>query len=229
MDFYTKVTNDNALDWYEKLPSHLRKQVDGEIGKYTKANFFEIQKLDPDLSKLTTEEIGYPIPAHVVVNRTPDGNTMEEIERFDRRKAWCLKYNDILTRTVAVREAPRMQKERKMLSQALGLQQGGKGLPSQAEGLDDTQAATVRWLQSSGETPLEYLASVYRSDEEGVRVGDKIAAARALLDYVHRKVPAQVEIRGPSNEEVAENAAIIRDIGDRLAELAKLTKKPSSK
>ena len=165
MDFYTTITPDNAMAWYEQLPQHLRKQVDTEVGKYLKADFFEIQKLDPDISKLTSEDIGYPLPAHVVVNRTPDGNTMEEIERFDRRKAWCLRYNEILLRNVILKEAPRMQKERKMLSQALGLKQGGNGLPSQAEGLDDTQAATVRWLQASGETPLEFLTSVYRDDD----------------------------------------------------------------
>ena len=81
-----------------------------------------------------------------------------------------------------------------MLSQALGLKQGGNGLPSQAEGLDDTQAATIRWLQSSGETPLEYLTSVYRDVDNEVKTSDKIAAARALLDYVHRKVPQKQEI-----------------------------------
>ena len=120
-----------------------------------------------------------------------------------------------------------MQKERKMLSQALGLKQGGNGLPSQAEGLDDTQAATVRWLQASGETPLEFLTSVYRNDDEAVKVSDKIAAARALLDYVHRKVPQQVEVKGPSAEETNTSAAIVRDIGDQLARLASITKKSS--
>ena len=112
-----------------------------------------------------------------------------------------------------------------MLSQALGLKQGGNGLPSQAEGLDDTQAATIRWLQTSGETPLEYLTSVYRDDNPDVRTSDKIAAARALLDYVHRKVPQQVEVKGPSAEETNTSAAIVRDIGDQLARLAAMSKK----
>lgn len=112
-----------------------------------------------------------------------------------------------------------------MLSQALGLKQGGNGLPSQAEGLDTTQAATVRWLESSGETPLEYLTSVYRDDTPEVRVSDKIAAARALLDYVHRKVPATVEIKGPSSEDLADQAAIVREAGEKIAQLAALNKK----
>lgn len=227
MDFYTEVTGDNALDWYDELPKHLRKQVDAELEGYTRANVFEVQKLDPKLSDLTSETIGYKLPAYVAVNHTPDGNTQEEVERFDRRKAWCKLYNDLLLQTVVVDMAPRMQKERKMLSQALGLTQGGNGLPSQAEGLDDTQAATVRWLQTSGETPLEYLTSVYRAQDDSVRVSDKIAAARALLDYVHRKVPAQVEVKGPSTEDVANHAAIVRDIGEQLAKLAQAEKKRS--
>lgn len=227
MDFYTPITEENAKAWYDSMPPHLRKQIDTAVEGMTKANVFEVQKLDPTLIDQTSAEVGYPLPAHVVVNHTPDGNTLEEVERFDRRKVWCNKYNELLLTGVIVTMAPGMQKERKMLSQALGLTQGGNGLPNQAEGLDDTQAATVRWLQSSGETPLEYLASVYRASDETVRVSDRIAAARALLDYVHRKVPQQVEVKGPSSEETAEHAAIVKDIGAQLAKLAQVEKKRS--
>ena len=225
MDFYDSVTEENAKAWYDALPSHLKKPIDAALEQCTKADARERQKLDESMIELTSGKLGYELPEFVVVNRTPEGNMPDEIERFDRRLVWCRQYNELLFTNHIVREAPRIQKERKMLAQALGLKQGGNGLPNQAEGLDDTQAATIRWLQTSGETPLEYLTSVYRNDDSEVRTSDKIAAARALLDYVHRKVPAQIEVKGPSTEDVAEHAAIARDIGDQLAKYAAITKK----
>lgn len=225
MDFYDSVTEENAKAWYDALPSHLKKPIDTALDQCTKADARERQKLDESMIELTSGKLGYELPEFVVVNRTPEGNMPDEIERFDRRLVWCRQYNELLFTNHIVREAPRIQKERKMLAQALGLKQGGNGLPNQAEGLDDTQAATIRWLQTSGETPLEYLTSVYRNDDSEVRTSDKIAAARALLDYVHRKVPAQIEVKGPSTEDVAEHAAIARDIGDQLAKYAAITKK----
>lgn len=194
MDFYCDVTKENAKEWYDELPTHLRKVVDATLEQYTKADPREQQKLDDRIAELTSEEIGYELPTFVVVNRGPEGNMPDEIERFDRRNIWCKLYNAVMFTTVVVREAPKLQKERKALSQALGLKQGGNGLPSQAEGLEDTQAATIRWLQMTGDTPLEYLTNIYRDDNPDISVGNKIAAARALLDYVHRKIPQKQEI-----------------------------------
>lgn len=78
-----------------------------------------------------------------------------------------------------------------MLSEALGLGKAGT-LPEQYVGLeDDVQAATVRWLQSQGQTPLEFLAATYKDDE--VKMGDRIQAAKTLMDYVHRKIPQKQE------------------------------------
>ena len=228
MDFYEVVTEENAKAWYEALPPHLRKQVDTELEQIVRADPLEVQKLDTDFSKLVSDQIGYDQPAYVAINHTAEGNSLEECQQFDKRKAWCERYNELTLIAIVSKVAPRMQKERKMLSQALGLKQGGNGLPSQAEGLDDTQAATIRWLQTSGETPLEFLTSVYRDDNPDVKTSDKIAAARALLDYVHRKVPTQVEVKPVSNEEIAETSAIIREVGDSLAKLAAINKKSKS-
>jgi len=194
MEFYDVVTQDTAKLWYEALPAHLKKQLDAQLSVFTKADAREQQNLDEDVSALVSSELGYKLPEFVVVNRGVEGNMPEEIERFERRHVWCKRYNEMVFVTCVCKEAPKMQRERKMLAQALGLKQGGNGLPSQAEGLDDTQAATIRWLQSSGETPLEYLTGVYRDDNNDFKVSDKIAAARALLDYVHRKVPVKQEI-----------------------------------
>lgn len=226
MDFYNEVTEGNAQEWYDHLPTHLRKQVDTEIQNSVRADVKEVKMdLPTAMVNMVVNELGYNLPDYVQVNDSVDGNTVEECERFEKRKQWCLTYNRLTFLQTVVKSAPKMQKERKMLAHALGLKQGGNGLPSQAEGLDDTQAATIRWLQTSGETPLEYLTSVYRNDDSEVRTSDKIAAARALLDYVHRKVPAQIEVKGPSTEDAAEHAAIARDIGDQLAKYAAITKK----
>jgi len=66
-------------------------------------------------------------------------------------------------------------------------------LPNLAVGIgDDVSAATIRWLQSSGATPLEFLAATYRDDN--AKVGDRIAAARTLMEYVHKRVPQKQEI-----------------------------------
>ena len=226
MDFYDVVTAENAMAWYEALPTHLKKNLDAQLAELPKADVHtERMTLDEQAMKMTDEALGYNLPAFVLVNRGVEGNMPDEIARFDLRYKWCKTYNEMATLYVILKEAPKMQRERKMLSQALGLKQGGNGLPSQAEGLDDTQAATIRWLQTSGETPLEYLTSVYRDDNPDVRTSDKIAAARALLDYVHRKVPQQVEVKGPSAEETNTSAAIVRDIGEQLARLAAISKK----
>lgn len=228
MDFYDVVTAENAMGWYEALPPHLKKNLDAILADQPKADVHtDKMTLDAQVTLMVEDALGYALPEFVKVNRGVEGNMPDEIERFDLRYKWCKTYNEMTTMYVILKEAPRMQKERKMLSQALGLKQGGNGLPSQAEGLDDTQAATIRWLQTSGETPLEYLTSVYRDDNPDVKTSDKIAAARALLDYVHRKVPAQVEVKVPSTEETNESAAIIRDVGDSLAKLAALNKKKS--
>jgi len=113
---------------------------------------------------------------------------------------------------------PTLQKERKMLNAALNL----NDLPDQADGLDTTQAATVRWLQVTGETPLEFLAGTYRDDNN--RIGDRIQAARALLDYVHRKVPAQVEVKKMDDEDIKQQAETVQQVGEYLARMQSITK-----
>ena len=191
MNFYDIVTPDNALAWYEDLPVHLKKQLDVQLISVVKADVHvEHQKLDKDISTDVSAVLGYDIPQYVKVNRE-EGNLPDEIERFDLRRKWCAQYNEHTTLLLILKEAPRIQKERKMLAEALGLSGTGK-LPDQGDGLDDTQAATVRWIQSTGQTPIEFLADTYRNEE--LKPNDRIAAARAMLDYVHKKVPTKQEI-----------------------------------
>ena len=217
IDFYTPVTEDNAANWYASCPEHLRKSIDKELDQLPCAE--DAPTSDPVYIKVAEVWGSRPVV------KMGDEEVMSSYAEHHWLEEWVQLYDKIQLIDTVLKVAPRMQKERKMLSQALGLKQGGNGLPSQAEGLDTTQAATVRWLESSGETPLEYLTSVYRDDTPDVRVSDKIAAARALLDYVHRKVPATIEVKGPSSDDINEHAAIARDIGEQLAKYAAITKK----
>ena len=144
---------------------------------------------------MTNLAMKYKLPAYVKVNRDVGGNMPEEIKRFEQRHKWCTKYNELAVVHLIVKEAPKMQKERKMLALALGLKEGGNGFPDQTEGLDDVTAATVSWITMSGESPLEYLAGVYRDSNAEIKTSDRIAAARALMEYVHRKIPVKQEVK----------------------------------
>lgn len=111
-----------------------------------------------------------------------------------------------------------------MLNQAMGIDVETNDLPSQAEGLDDTQAATVRWLQASGEMPLEFLARTYRS--ENAKMSDRITAARTLMDYVHRKVPVKQELETKDITEPKLAAKATKGLSDKeLNQLEALLKK----
>lgn len=55
---------------------------------------------------------------------------------------------------------------------------------------DDISAA-ITWIQSTGKTPLEFMTQVYR--DTGQQMGHRIAAASKLMEYIHRKMPQQIE------------------------------------
>lgn len=188
IDFYAEVTQDNAKDWYLCLPEHLRKTVDIELahrpngGDAKKDSIYEqVFQVWGDRPELPDE------PKDELEGITADG-----LWRIEVWKEWVRMYNDLQLRTTTVELAPGLQRERKMLSNALGLPSKEGSLPSQAEGLDDTQAATIRWLQESGETPLEFLAATYRNPD--AKTGERIAAAAKLMEFVHRKVPVKTEV-----------------------------------
>ena len=78
--------------------------------------------------------------------------------------------------------------------------------------------AVLGWVQRTGETPIEFLAKTYRSNS--AKTGDRISAARALLDYVHRKMPQVVESKdeGLKEEVLKEQIEIIKRIEEVLSE-----------
>ena len=53
-------------------------------------------------------------------------------------------------------------------------------------------AAVIDWVQATGTTPVETLTQIYRSKSE--RTADRINAAKAVMDLVHRKMPSVSEV-----------------------------------
>lgn len=186
VEFYAKVKESNALGWYAGLPEHRKKQVDAELAKIIPP---ESAMPGSALYQATAEEWGTRPELPDIAPAGLDRDGMLRVEVF---RDWCRYYNDLATVQTIVRLAPSMQEESRALNKAMGIEAAGKDLPTQADGLESVQAATVRWLQSSGKTPLEYLAEVYRSDDPEIPVQHKISAAKALMEYTHRKIPPKV-------------------------------------
>ena len=133
-------------------------------------------------------------------------------------------YTEEQTVAVILAMAPTLQKERMMLNQALGLSTDINGFPLQVEGLDDTQAATVRWIQETGQTPIEVLVEMYRDPE--VKVSDRIQAARAMLDFVHRKLPVKQEVETKDITAPRLDPKVIKGLSEKeLSQLEALLKK----
>lgn len=216
VDFYAEVTLETAKDWYLTLPAHLRRGVGTRLlevpcgaeakkdGLYEQV--FQVWGDRPELPDQPKDEL--------------DGVTTEGLWRIEVWKEWVRMYDDLRLRNVVVEMAPGIQKERKMLNQAMGLDVTAGELPSQAEGLETTQAATVRWLQASGEMPLEFLARTYRSDE--FKIGDRIQAAKTLMDFTHRKIPQKSEIETKDVSTPKLDAKVLKGLTD--AELNTLEK-----
>lgn len=190
MNFYDTVTEQNAISWYAELPAHLRKTIDVKIATL-KPGASCTPKDCPTIHEQVVRELG---------NRSlKPADPIDELEGWNKRqtaqweafKKWVARYDELLLIQTCVELAPSLQKERKMLSQALGIGDV-TSFPPQSDGLDDMQAATVRWIQQTGETPLEFLANTYR--DGSLKASDRISAARAMLDFVHRKVPVKSEV-----------------------------------
>lgn len=209
--FYAPVEEWNAWSWYEMCPEHLRRRIDDDIAKQPIA---EEAKSSSALYKQVAQTWG----------ARPTLRHDEDVEHYHWMEEWVFEYETLQLIEATVRLAPEIQKERRMLNQAMGLDAEAGGLPSQADGLDDTQAATVRWLQSSGEMPLEFLARTYRS--ENFKIGDRIAAARTLMDYVHRKVPVKTELETKDITEPKLAPKVVKGLTDKeLNQLEVLLKK----
>jgi hypothetical protein len=63
------------------------------------------------------------------------------------------------------------------------------------------------WVRSAGWTPLEYLTNAYRNPF--IKHGERIAAAKAVLDYMHKRMPLPTQMLGadPTNPLLPAGAA----------------------
>lgn len=190
MNFYDPVNENNALEWYAELPAHIKKPLDEKRSKFKSGRECSRREL-PALYETVEKELGSRPLRPADPADSLDGHTQKQIEQFERHKKWGARYDELLLISLIMESALAIQTERKLLNEAMGLNVNAGDLPNQADGLDPTTSATVRWLQASGEMPLEFLARTYRDDE--ARTGDRITAARTLMDYVHRKVPQKTE------------------------------------
>jgi hypothetical protein len=80
-------------------------------------------------------------------------------------------------------------------------------------------------VKSSGATPLEFLTHTYRNGFQ--RMEHRISAAKAVLDYTHRKLPARVELSGDlGGRNVQLDAVALAKLSDKeLEQMMKLLEK----
>lgn len=92
--------------------------------------------------------------------------------------------------------------------------------PSELDGLGDDV-----WVKASGATPLEFLTHTYRNGFQ--RMEHRISAAKAVLDYTHRKLPARVELSGDlGGRNVQLDAVALAKLSDKeLEQMMKLLEK----
>lgn len=77
------------------------------------------------------------------------------------------------------------------------------------------------WVRSSGWTPIEFLARTYRNGFQPMQ--HRIAAAKAILDYTHRKLPTRIDLKTEeTSTQVQLDAAALSKLSDK--ELDALTK-----
>lgn len=216
MNFYDKVTEENAKDWYEKLPAHLRKQIDTERAKFKPGTVCPRKEL-PALYATVEKELGAR-PLRPADPADPlDGHTQKQIAQFEAHKRWGARYDELLLIGLVVSRAEAIQRERKMMNEIMGLDVDGNVLPNQSEGLDQTTAATVRWIQNTGETPLEFLAKTYRDTE--AKMSDRLAAARTMMEYVHRRVPVKTETETKDITEPKLDPKVLKGLSEKELEV----------
>lgn len=74
---------------------------------------------------------------------------------------------------------------------ALRMEPGAaSALPPLLEELDPDAA----WVRASGQTPLEFLVFTYRNVWQ--RASDRISAAKAVLEYAHKRLPNELKLQG---------------------------------
>jgi hypothetical protein len=83
------------------------------------------------------------------------------------------------------------------------------------------------WTAASGWTPIEFLTHTYRNGWQ--RMEHRIAAAKAVLEYNHRKLPDKVEVDMQSKSLTLDATALSALSTKELALLEKLLEKAGKK
>ena len=206
IDFYAAVDASNALDWYYGCPEHLRRKIDAEIAS------IDVRTVTRDADEATWDSVAFALGdrPRIQYDVFEGRKEIRSYLQLAVYKTWCATYQRELIKKKTAELAPTIQEERRLLNKAMGIDVESTDLPSQADGLDTTQAATIRWLQNSGEMPLEFLARTYRSDD--AKMSDRITAARTLMDYAHRKVPSVQKIEQDITTTPKLNAAVLKGL-----------------
>lgn len=102
----------------------------------------------------------------------------------------------------------------------LRMEPGNSELPLLPDDIDPDAA----WIRATGWTPLEFLTHTYRNPWQ--KPSDRISAAKAILDYAHRRLPQELKLSGtpgaPLVSGVALTPAALASLTD--SELETLTK-----
>lgn len=72
------------------------------------------------------------------------------------------------------------------------------------------------WVAARGWTPVEFLVHTYRNGHQ--RMEHRIAAAKAVLEYAHRKIPQKVEAE-VTGAGLSIDASMLKDLSDKDLEL----------
>jgi hypothetical protein len=130
------------------------------------------QRFQKEIHQLTQSEVEAWLQD--IPNEPAPGAT-EEYEHFMQRQSYYTKY---LNTMIMARDEYRAQSDK---------------LAIEAPPVGNDIREVVDWVQRTGETPIEYLVKTYRSSS--AKTLDRISAARAVLDFVHRKMPTTVETK----------------------------------
>jgi hypothetical protein len=130
----------------------------------------------------------------------PAPGATEPYEVFMQRQSYYTQYSNAV---IMARDEYRAQSEK-------------LAVPAPPVGEDIREV--VDWVQRTGETPIEFLAKTYRSSS--AKTSDRITAARALLDYVHRKMPQTIDVKDDrlSKEMVEQQTELIKRVEEMLSE-----------
>lgn len=90
--------------------------------------------------------------------------------------------------------------------------------PSGLDPLPDDLMPDAAWVRARGWSPLEFLVYAYRNP--WLKISDRISAARATLDYAHRKLPQTVQVTGADGAPVVLRAAGVALTPENLAKLS---------